>query len=152
MVILSKHAEGPKSHEPGKAKKPLEEGIAGTGLPIWVKTGGHTDLRQLFLLINDVLNEKGFICEGDVQTEPLESMRLIDFFEVRSREGRHCELVGMISLYGNGKPELLRLSPDYPGASQALIGALGEAAERLVLSKEMPADFEMSVHESLRPR
>jgi hypothetical protein len=102
--------------------------------PIWVHLKSSDDVLDLFRRIFNELSGCGFGCHDGGQPDPHPELKLIAFFEVTMRpEGkREPEQYGTISLYGDGKPLLIKILPDCPGYSEMFLSALARVIESKV--------------------
>ncbi len=150
VVVL---AEEKALRSPSGAE-PLQEPLCRGGLPIWVQTTNPAHLTSLFRLLHDEFRCAGFdTIAGGLPTDPHPRLAILASSEVHLKTNpREPEPLCTVSLYGAGNaPSLLKLNPDFPGASQTLRDVLARANERNILAScsGEKKDYAISVREQV---
>lgn len=128
---------------------PLAEGISKLRLsPIYVQINEPSANEQLFAMFRIELESSGYKTPSDLQCEPHERYRLLDFYEVRkASEGkREDESIGMVSLYAEGDvPKLIKISLEESASLEGMLSLLGNALSSVVRAK---AGTNLDIHVS----
>ncbi|MEW6036225.1 MAG: hypothetical protein AB1529_06440 [Candidatus Micrarchaeota archaeon] len=118
-----------------------------------MRTGNPAHLASLFRLLSEEFRCAGFdIVTGSLQADPHPALNILSSFEVHMKRTnpREPEPLCTVSIYGEGKAaSLLKLNPDFPGASEALRNVLAKANERNLLAScpGEKKDYEISIRE-----
>lgn len=101
--------------------------------PIWVSIRDAGHVRAVFGFLREELIRAGFNCDGDLQTEPHDGLKIESFFELflQVDQKRAPENLGMVTLYSDAQGNLaIKMNPHFPEACDDFRTALSLALER----------------------
>jgi len=134
-------------HEPlGERRMGLDR------FPIWVHVGDAGQAKTLARSIHRELGKAGFMCDGDVQTDPHEGLKIEGAFEVFLKDGekRQPEHVGIVTLFTDARGKsVIKMNPSYPEACDDFRSAISGALSALISGSPggKPADTEITIRQ-----
>jgi hypothetical protein len=103
--------------------------------PIWVSIRNPEHVRGVFRFLQDELNRAGFRCDGDLQTDPHDGLKIESFFELflNVDQKRAPENLGMVTLFSDAQGNLvIKMNPSFPEACDDFRKALAGAIQRQI--------------------
>ena len=133
--------------------EPLDERRMGLDrFPIWVHVGDAEQARSVARSIHRELGKAGFICDGDLQTDPHDGLKIEGAFEVFLKDGekRQPEHVGIVTLFTDAQGKsVIKMNPSYPEACNNFRSAISGALSALISGSPggKPADTEITIRQ-----